>query len=95
MGSKKSKFSKKDYKNLVNVTKLSKSSIMQMKASYEKFCNNEKGINKEQFKELYCSLRTEPAKHLSKISDFIFNSFDNDNNGNLVKANDIKFFIFN
>lgn len=82
MGNKKSTLTKKDYKHLVNVTKLSKSSIVEMKKSYEKFCNSEKGLNKEQFKELYCSLRTEPAKHLSKISYFIFDAFDKDQNGN-------------
>lgn len=38
-------------------------------------------LSKTEFIELYCSLRTESFDKLIKISEFIFKSFDRDNNG--------------
>lgn len=45
--------------------------------------NSEGKLSKNEFIELYCSLRTESFDKLIKISEFIFKSFDKDNNGTI------------
>lgn len=45
--------------------------------------NPEGKLSKNEFIELYCSLRTESFDKLVKISEFIFKSFDRDNNGTI------------
>jgi Ca2+-binding EF-hand superfamily protein len=71
-----------DYNYLTKQTNVSREEI---KLFYEQFhANNPGGIlNQKDFIKLYCKLRSEPEEVLNRISEFVFQAFDNDKNGKL------------
>lgn len=72
--------SEADYSLLISQTGMSRSEI---KLLYDQFMtNNPDGkLNRQEFVNLYSKLRPEPPELLDEISIFIFQAFDDDNNG--------------
>ena len=71
-----------DFAFLEETSKMSNDEIRKIFDEFK--TNNPDGkLDKKEFFNLYSKLRSEPKENLEKISDYIFNAFNKDNNGYL------------
>ncbi len=71
-----------DYQFLIHQTGQSREEIKQI---FDKFSDNNRDLklNKSEFAQLYMQLRPEAPETLDEISQFIFDAFDADKNGQI------------
>lgn len=83
IGKNSTKLDESAYMYLCNETKQSRFVIEEI---IEKFFEENKKdyLDKKDFIKLYCQLRAEPEKKLSKIADYVFNAFDKNKDGILT-----------
>ena len=70
-----------EYDRIKGITSLKKEEIDYLRKKFNKACEGKQSLNKEQFIQLYISLRNEPPSNLNAIANFIYKAFDINSDG--------------